>query len=106
MQSLLRFALGVATAVIAATLATSTLAASRDDRVASLAAAQKQPFLDNLRDFVSIESGSRDREGLDKLSELIAGKFRALGAQVEFIEPGSPASPDVYKMADTPERIG
>lgn len=88
-------------------LATVTAAlAAPDARIAALAAAQKQPLLDSLSQFVGIESGSRDREGLDKLADLIAGKFRALGATVELIEPGSPASPEVYRMEDTPEKIG
>lgn len=88
-------------------LATVTAAmAAPDARIAALAAAQKQPLLDSLSQFVGIESGSRDREGLDKLADLIAGKFQALGATVELIEPGSPASPEVYRMEDTPEKIG
>ncbi len=80
--------------------------AAPDARIAALAAAQKQPLLDSLSQFVGIESGSRDREGLDRLAALIAGKFQALGATVELIEPGSPASPEVYRMEDTPEKIG
>ncbi|MDB5947486.1 MAG: glutamate carboxypeptidase, partial [Ramlibacter sp.] len=80
--------------------------AAPDQRIAALAAQQKQPLLDSLAQFVGIESGSRDREGLDRLAALIADKFRALGATVELIEPGSPASPEVYRMEDTPEKIG
>lgn len=71
--------------------------------VASLAAREKAPFLDTLKDLVSIESGSGDREGLDRLSQLIADRLAGLGAQVELVEP-SPA--DIYRMSDTPERIG
>lgn len=63
---------------------------------------QKQPLLDTLKDLVSIESGSKDREGLDKLSQLIYDRLAALGGQVEFIEPGA----DAYRMHDTPEKIG
>lgn len=80
--------------------------AAPDARIAALAAAQKQPLLDSLSQFVGIESGSRDREGLDRLAALIADRFKALGAEVELIEPGSPASPEVYRMEDTPEKIG
>jgi glutamate carboxypeptidase len=43
--------------------------------VMSLAAKEKAPLLDTLKDLVSIESGSGDREGLDKISELIAGRL-------------------------------
>jgi glutamate carboxypeptidase len=93
---------------LAATLCLASCAAlaAPDQRIATLAAQQKQPFLESLSQFVGIESGSRDLEGLDRLANLIGDKFRALGAQVELIEPGSPASPDVYKMEDTPEKIG
>jgi glutamate carboxypeptidase len=71
--------------------------------VISLAAKEKAPLLDTLKDLVSIESGSGDREGLDKISELIAGRLRTLGGAVEFVEP-DPA--DIYRMVDTPKQIG
>ena len=80
--------------------------AAPDARIAALAAEQKQPLLDSLSQLVGIESGSRDLEGLDKIANLIAGRLRTLGGQVELIEPGSPASPEVYRMEDTPEKIG
>lgn len=83
----------------------ATLAAP-DARIAELAAQQQQPLLDSLAQLVGIESGSRDIEGLDKIANLIADKLRALGGQVELIEPGSAASPEVYRMEDTPEKIG
>src|SRR5258706_14119981 len=71
--------------------------------VMSLATKEKAPLLDTLKDLVSIESGSGDREGLDKISELIAGRLRALGGTVELVEP-DPA--DIYRMVDTPKQIG
>ncbi|HEV8343706.1 MAG TPA: hypothetical protein VGR30_15150 [Candidatus Binatia bacterium] len=37
---------------------------------------------------MSIESGSRDHEGLSKLAELIAGRLKNLGGQVELVEQG------------------
>jgi glutamate carboxypeptidase len=67
-----------------------------------LAQKEKGPFLDTLKDLVSIESGSRDREGLDRISALIADRLRALGGKVAFIEPGA----DIYRMFDTPEKPG
>jgi glutamate carboxypeptidase len=70
--------------------------------VLSQARAHKQPMLDVLKELVSIESGSDDREGLDRISELIAGKLKALGGEVEFVEPGA----DAYRMEDTPAKIG
>jgi len=63
---------------------------------------ESTPYLETLKSLVSIESGSGDREGLDKISSLIAEKLRDLGGKVEFIEAG----PDLYKMFDTPARPG
>jgi glutamate carboxypeptidase len=71
--------------------------------VSSLAAREKAPLLDTLRDLVSIESGSGDREGLDRIADLIAERLRALGGAVEMIEPDAA---DIYRMVDTPKQIG
>ncbi|MFS2054075.1 M20/M25/M40 family metallo-hydrolase, partial [Variovorax sp. CT11-76] len=80
----------------------ATAAAAPDARIAELAAAQKQPLLDSLSQLVAIESGSRDLEGLEKISDLIASKLKALGGEVELIDP----SAEAYRMEDTPEKIG
>src|SRR5262252_6073618 len=71
--------------------------------VRSLAAKEKAPLVETLKGLVSIESGSGDREGLDKIADLIAGRLKALGGAVEMIEPGSA---DIYHMVDTPKQIG
>lgn len=63
---------------------------------------EKAPYLETLQSLVSIESGSRDKEGLDQISALIYQKLQSLGGQVEFIEPGE----GLYKMYDTPDRPG
>jgi glutamate carboxypeptidase len=55
-----------------------------------------------LRELVSIESGSRDVEGLDRAATLIANRLRAIGGQVELVAAGA----DTYKMEDTPAQIG
>ncbi len=68
----------------------------------SLAQQEKPALLKTLEQLCSIESGSSDAEGLDRIATVIAGRLRDLGASVEFIEPG----PQVYKMFDTPEKIG
>jgi glutamate carboxypeptidase len=88
-------------AVSFATLATAAPAAPLE-QVQSLAAREKAPLLDTLKDLVSIESGSQDREGLDRISALIADRLKALGGQVQFVEPAA----DVYRMVDTPKQIG
>lgn len=71
--------------------------------IPSLAAKEKAPLLGTLKELVSIESGSGDREGLDRLAAVIARKLSGLGGQVEMIEP-NPA--DTYRMADTPKQLG
>jgi glutamate carboxypeptidase len=71
--------------------------------VHAAAAAQKQPLLDSLKEFVDIETGSRDHEGITQATELLGNKLRALGGQVQFVEPQEATN---YRMADTPEKIG
>src|SRR5262245_43223140 len=83
--------------------AAAPAAAAPVEAVQSLAAREKAPLIDTLRDLVAIESGSGDREGLDRISQLVAERLKALGGEVETIEP-DPA--DIYHMADTPERPG
>lgn len=94
-----------AIAVAALALHGAVLAAP-DARIAELAAQNKQPLLDSLKDLVAIESGSRDPEGLDKMAGLVAERLRALGGQVSLIEPGSPEAGEIYRMEDTPEKLG
>src|SRR5688572_29730544 len=62
---------------------------------------ERAPFIETLRELVSIESGSRDIDGLNRLADLIASRLRGLGGEVEMVAPS-----DVYRMEDTPERIG
>ena len=70
--------------------------------VGSLAEKETAAFLQTLKELVAIESGSRDREGLDHLSTRIGAHLGALGGKVEFVEPGA----DTYRMSDTPESPG
>jgi len=76
--------------------------AAPDEAILGLAKQQKQPLLDTLKELVNIESGSGDREGLDRISQLIYDRLKVLGGEVEFIEPGV----DTYRMHDTPEKVG
>jgi glutamate carboxypeptidase len=68
----------------------------------SLAQKEKPALLETVKALVAIESGSSDSEGLEKIAVVIADRLKALGGKVETIEPG----PEVYKMFDTPEKIG
>src|SRR5260221_294549 len=70
--------------------------------VHSLVQKEKPAVIGTLRELVEIESQSRDREGLDRISELLRAKLTALGGKVEFVEPGA----DSVKMFDTPDKIG
>ena len=92
----------VALSIIGVAFAMSAWAAPLEP-VHSLAAKEKAPLLNTLKELVSIESGSSDREGLDRIAAVIAGRLRALGGQVEMIE-ANPA--DTYRMVDTPKEIG
>src|SRR5262245_20376086 len=86
--------------LLLAAMATSVFAQAVEP-VRSLAAREKPALLETLKALVSIESGSRDIEGLGRLADLIAARLRALGGQVELVEPSG-----IYKMEDTPETIG
>jgi glutamate carboxypeptidase len=92
------------TALAAVSLAALVPAAAAPvEPVASLAAKQKAPLIDTLKDLVSVESGSGDREGLDRIADIVAARLAALGGEVSTIEP-DPA--DIYRMSDTPKQIG
>ena len=93
------FPLVVAFALV---LAAPPVLADPVEPVMAQARANKQPLLDTLKSLVEIESGSDDREGLDRISSLIAEKLKALGGDVEIIEPGD----DTYRMEDTPPKVG
>src|SRR5262245_16182640 len=80
-------------------LVSTNLHAQAVEPVLAQARAQKAPLLDTLKDLVSIESGSRDFEGLEKIAGLIAERLRKLGGEVELIRPT-----EVYRMEDTPEK--
>ena len=78
--------------------------ASSAQAVAPVLAQVKQqsgPLMQTLRDLVAIESGSRDIEGLNRISELIAGRLRALGGDVQLVAPEV-----TMRFEDTPDQIG
>src|SRR2546428_13602647 len=89
--------------IVVARLAAMTTSAFAQlvEPVRWLAGKEKPALLDPLKALVSIESGSRDIEGLGKLADLIAARLRELGGRVDLVEPSN-----VYKMEDTPEKIG
>ncbi|SEK81527.1 glutamate carboxypeptidase [Roseateles sp. YR242] len=66
-------------------------------------AAQEQPaLLKTLQQLVEIESGSSDRQGLDRIAAVVSQRLKDLGGEVTLLEPGA----DLYRMFDTPEKVG
>lgn len=80
----------------------SNLLGAAVEPIWSKAEQEKSALLETLKELVAIESGSRDRQGLEQISQRIAAYMNALGGKVEIIEPGV----DTYRMSDTPERPG
>ena len=72
-----------------------------DESVVAQVRDQRAPLIDTMRELVSIESGSRDFDGLSRIAEVIADRLRALGGDVELVDPA-----DIYSMQDTPPQIG
>jgi len=70
--------------------------------VYSLVRKEKPALIATLRQLVSIESGSRDREGLDTIAGVLKDRLAALGGKVELVEAGA----DAVRLFDTPPRIG
>jgi glutamate carboxypeptidase len=91
----------LAAALVVAGLAAAALRAQAVEPVMARAKQERAAFIETLRALVSIESGSRDIEGLDRISDLIAMRLRALGGEVQFIAPG-----DSARFDDSPPRIG
>jgi len=88
----------IGASLLAASLA---MAAPSSQQLQQLARQEQPALLETLRALVQIESGSKDVEGLAQLAGLIRGKLAALGGEVSLIEPT-----DLYRMDDTPPRVG
>ena len=86
---------------LAAAVAAALVRAQSSESVLSLVQQERAPFVETMRELVAIESGSRDIDGLNRIAEVIAGRLRALGGEVELVAPA-----DVYRMDDTPPQLG
>lgn len=86
-------------ATVAACLGSSGAQAQALAPVWGLAASEQPRLMETLKTLVEIETGSTNRAGLDKLSTLIGERLKALGGEVQYIEPNAP---EVYRMEDTP----
>ncbi|MBS0392705.1 MAG: M20/M25/M40 family metallo-hydrolase [Proteobacteria bacterium] len=96
-RSLLRPLITSLSLAVAAALAQAAPVAE----VHALAQQEQQPLLDTLRDLVHIESGSKDIEGLNQIAERVAAQLKALGGNVQVLQPS-----DVYRLDDTPDKLG
>src|SRR5438445_11510192 len=74
--------------MLAGALATAVQAAPQEP-VWVLAQKEKPAATETLRELVNIESGSRDKEGLDRLAARLGERLAAPGATVAFCEPSS-----------------
>ena len=87
--------------LVALTLVPVATAGQADNALMARVKQERGAYLKTLQELVSIESGSRDIDGLNRISEVIAARLRALGGTVEFVAPGS----DV-RFDDSPAQIG
>src|SRR5262245_56716094 len=91
---------GLAAAIVLAVSWPSS--AQTEDRLLDRVRQEQPAYLATLKDLVSIESGSRDAEGLERAATFIAGRLRALGGDVDLVPP--PA--DMTRLEDTPPQPG
>ncbi len=91
-----KLVLTLSLAACAATVRAEPVAA-----VWQLAASEQPKLMDTMKTLVEIESGSSNRAGLDKISTLIGERLKALGGEVQYIEPTAAGT---YRMEDTPEK--
>jgi glutamate carboxypeptidase len=92
-----------ACAMAVALCASFSAGAAPEEPLFSMVKKEQPAVIETLKSLVNIESGSRDKPGLDKIAALIAGRLSALGAKVEFYEPNEA---DTYRLGDTPKEIG
>lgn len=62
---------------------------------------QTQDYLETLKKLVSIESGSKDIEGVNQIAKVVSECLKSSGAVVSIIQ-----STDSFKLDDTPEQTG
>jgi len=86
---------------IAPVFTASHVYALSPDQVKKVVTADQTAYLATLKELVHIESGSKDIEGVNQIAKVVSEKLKAQGATVEVIQ-----SNDVYRMDDTPEKVG
>jgi glutamate carboxypeptidase len=89
-------------ALVALLLQPLLLGGQTGDAVLARVKQERGPYLKTLQELVSIESGSRDIDGLNRISDVIANRLRELGGDVQFVPPASGG----IRFQDTPAQIG
>lgn len=64
---------------------------------------ERPALLETLEQLTAIESGTREPEELDKIANVLTARLRALGGNVELIEP---TEADTQRLSDTPKKLG
>lgn len=77
--------------------------AAANEPLLALARKEQPALIETLKQLTAIESGSRERQELDKIADVLVERLRALGGKVELIEP---AESDTVRLSGTPEKIG
>ena len=72
----------------------------------ALAAREQPQLMKTLQQLVEIESGSSDRQGLDRIAGLIAQRLRELGGQVQLIDPDTTIASPTSDAGDGPAKVG
>src|SRR5208282_2421501 len=70
----------------AGALASGQAAAVPPAEIYKRAQQEKPALIDTMKTLVSIESGSKDIEGLDKIAGVIADRLRLLGGDVKLVD--------------------
>jgi glutamate carboxypeptidase len=78
-----------ASAAVAGLLLGSTAMAAPAEPLYAMVKKEQPAVVETLRQIVNIESGSRDKAGLDQLAALLAERLAALGSKIEIYEPNS-----------------
>src|ERR1700693_3896536 len=79
----LGYCIPIALAIVLFGLVAPPAVAQLAEPVLSLARKEKPALLDTLKELVSIETGSRDLEGLERSASLIENRLRSLGGKVD-----------------------
>lgn len=89
-----------------AALAASGAQAQTVPELQALAAREQPALMKTLQQLVEIESGSSDRQGLDRIAGVIAQRLRDLGGQVQLIDPDKTIAEPSADAGDGPAKVG